>query len=180
MSNAHTNPPSFATQLALGLGIFAAVLAVSIPLAFVAAPAGLAAAVTLGSLFLALQMRRLRFSLVTATLLAVLAAFGSAQTAQTERLHRADVQAAARQFADLAPASGHAIPVAAPREVIAAVVMLPRAELMGADGRLLQVTAIAGWAFPPALVLLWIVGLAAFTGNRALLRHLRQRLTPVA
>src|SRR5258706_9837373 len=91
-----------ARQLGLGLAIFAAVLAASLPLALVSEGLALGAAVGVGSVMIALLARRFRFTLMIAALLAVLGAFG---TSHSIHLALRDVPEAQR-LAALMPAAG--------------------------------------------------------------------------
>jgi len=158
--------PSFVKELGSGLVIFAAILAASLPLAFVSERLALAVAVGVGSVFLALLARRLRIALLIATLMAVLAAFGASHS-----IYMAMRDApGTRVLGDLAPAAGVATPGEAPMP--AAIVSPPRVSVIAAGLR----TPLAGWAFAPALFALWAVGLAAIVLNRALLRWLWRRV----
>ncbi len=71
---------SLLRQLALGSGVFAGILAVSVPLVFVSKGLALGVAIGLGALLVALLARRLLLTPLIAALLAILGAFATAQT----------------------------------------------------------------------------------------------------
>jgi len=154
--------PPLGKQIALGLAIFAAVLAAALPLSLVSEGLGLAAAVGVGSVLIALLARRLRIALVIATLLAVLGAFGAAHSIHLSRpgpIHTI-------RLASLSPASGETQAGTATPLPPAAVVSPVRIEYIGTR------TPIAGWAFPGALFALWAFGFVAIRLNRAFARWL--------
>jgi hypothetical protein len=160
-------PPSvpLAKQIALGLAIFAGILAASLPLAFVSEGLALTTAVGVGSVMVALLARRLLIALLIATLLAVLGSFAATHSVH---LSQKSPTVPARLTA-LAPAAGPnaaAATTAAPPEAI----VLPVRVHIGGDR-----VPIAGWAFPGALFLLWAVGFAAIRANRQLARWLLRR-----
>jgi hypothetical protein len=166
--------PSFPKQLGLGLAIFAAVLAASLPFAFVSDGLALAAAVGVGGVLVAPLARRRRVVLLIATLLAVLGAFGA-----THSIHLSVGEAAdARRLGDLAPAGGIAGPNA--RAVPAALTYPARVEIVGSGGERISLAPLAAWAFPGALFALWALGFAAIAANRALLRWLWRRFGAAA
>lgn len=159
---AETPVPTLGKQIALGLAIFAAVLAPALSLALVSEGLGLAAAVGVGSVLLALLARRLRIALVIATLLAVLGAFAAAHSVHLSR----EGHIYPLRLAALAPASGEAQAGTATPLPPAAVVAPVRIEYIGTR------TPIAGWAFPGALFALWAFGFVAIRLNRAFARWL--------
>src|SRR5690242_12321088 len=75
-----TAKPSLLRQLAMGCGVFAGILTVSVPLVFVSKGLALGAAVGLGVLLVALLARRLLVTPVIAAVLAILGAFATAQS----------------------------------------------------------------------------------------------------
>jgi hypothetical protein len=164
--------PTFLKQLALGLAIFAGVLASAIPFAFFSEGLALGAAVGVGSVLVALLARQLRIALLTATLLAVLGAFAASHS-----IHVAQQPGPFPiRLAALAPASGEtAARPARPLLVAAAVVTPVRTEIGGTR------LPLAGWAFPAALFAFWMLGFAAIVANRKLARwawrHIAKRLT---
>jgi len=173
----------FARQLGLGLAIFAAVLAASLPLAFLSEGLALGAAVGVGSVMIALLARRLRLTLMAAALLAVLGAFG---TSHSIHLALRDAPEAQR-LAALVPAAGlHASPSAATMfgergSAIPATLVLPaRIETIGRDGTRSALPLPAGWAFPAALFLLWALGYGLIAGIRASVRWFNRALDTAA
>lgn len=154
--------PSLGKQIALGLAIFAGILAPSLPFAFVSEGLALATAVGVGSVLVALLARRLLIALLIATLLAVLGAFATAHS-----IHVAlETPGVTIRLANLAPAAGVAMG-AAPTPAVPAVIVFPARADFGS-----QTVPVAGWAFPGALFVLWALGFAAIRANRALVRWL--------
>jgi hypothetical protein len=160
-------PPGFATQLLLGLAIFAGVLGSALPFAFVSEGLALAAAVAVGSVLVALFARRRRIALMVATLLAVLGAF-----AATHSVHLALQQPNSFPIplAALAPAAGETSRLARPAQLATAVATPVRTEIGGIR------IPVAGWAFPAALFVFWVVGFAAMAANRQLARWAWHRI----
>jgi hypothetical protein len=162
-------PLTLVKQLALGLAIFAGVLAASVPLAFVSEGLALGAAVAVASVLVALLARRLRISLLVATLLAVLGAFATSHS-----VHLAQQSPAIQiRLADLSPGTGLGMGEA-PAPPPAVVVLPPRIMLAG------ELVPIGAWVFPSALFLLWAVGFAAIRASGALARWLWHRLERTA
>lgn len=168
--------PGFGRQIGLGLAIFAAVTAVSLPLALVSEQLALGAAVAVGGVFVALFARRLRIALLIAALMAVLGAFGATHSIHLSRGDAADL----RNLAAIAPSAGPAR--GQPEGVAAAVtrsgalqpaaLMLPsRIAATGGDGRRVSVAAPSGWALPAMLFALWVLAYAAVLSGRYLLRR---------
>ena len=151
--------PGFVKQMALGLGIFAGILAASVPLVFVSEGLALAAAVGVGAVLVALLARRLLLAPLIAALLAVLGAFATAHSVHVAR----NETTVPIRLAELAPAAGLQAGGAPP---VVAVALPARADLGG--GRV----PIAGWAFPAALFLLWAGGFGAIRATRAFARWL--------
>jgi hypothetical protein len=152
--------PTFVKQLALGLAIFAGVLAAAIPFAFFSEGMALAAAVGVGSVLVAIFARRLRIALVIATLLAVLGAF-----AATHSIHVAlQPSNFPIRLSALAPASGETLRNARPVQLATAVLLPTRTEIGGTQ------IPLAGWALPAALFVFWMLGFAAIVANRKLAR----------
>ncbi len=162
--------PGLLRQFALGLGVFALVLAVAVPLALISEGLALAGAVAVGAVAVAVFARRLLIAPLVAALLAVLGAFAVAHSIDVARQ---DATVPIR-FADLAPAAGLQAGGAPP--VVAAV--LPTRAEIGATR-----VPIAGWAFPAALFALWAAGFAAIRAAHAsarwLLRHAAARTAPL-
>jgi disulfide bond formation protein DsbB len=159
-----SSPPNFTSQIRSGFGIFAIVLIVSLPLAFVSQRLALAVAVAVGSVFLALLARRLRIALLLATLLAMLGAIGAAHSVHLYR------EPSPSSLAQLAPAAGAVPGTRAAKAVIPTTSRVSSAHANGVR------TEILGWLFPGALFTLWAIGLAAVTLNRAVLRWIRRVL----
>ena len=153
--------PSLVRQLAMGLGIFAGVLAASVPLVFISEGLALAAAVGLGAVLVALLARRLLIAPMIAALLAVLGAFA---TAHSVHLARTETTVPIR-LAELAPAAG--LHGGAPPAI--AVVMPIQAQFGS------QRVPIAGWAFPAALFALWAAGFGAIRATQLLVRWLLRK-----
>lgn len=171
----------FARQFGLGLAIFATVLAVSLPLAFVSEGLALGAAVGVGSVMIALLARQLRFTLIIAALMAVLGAFG---TSHSIHLALRDVPEAQR-LAALMPAAGlngsSAAMFGDRGGAAPAMVVLPvRAEIIGRDGTRSALPLPAGWAFPAALFILWALGYCLIAAGRVAARRLSRALDRVA
>lgn len=162
--------PGLLRQFALGLGVFALVLAVAVPLALISEGLALAGAVAVGAVAVAVFARRLLIAPLVAALLAVLGAFA---VAHSIHVARQDATVPIR-FADLAPAAGLQAGGAPP--VVAAV--LPTRAEIGTTR-----VPIAGWAFPAALFALWAAGFAAIRAAHAsarwLLRHAAARTAPL-
>jgi hypothetical protein len=154
--------PTLGKQIALGLAIFAAVLAAALPLTLISEGLGLAAAVGVGSVMVALLARRLRIALVIATLLAVLGAFAAAHSVHLAR----EGQIHPIRLAALSPAAGETQAGTATPLPPAAAVAPVQIQFIGTR------TPIAGWAFPGALFALWAFGFAAIRLNRAFARWL--------
>lgn len=156
-------PPSLVRQLAMGCGIFAGVLAATLPLAFVSEGLALAAALALGAVLVALLARRLLVAPLIAALLAVLGAFAAAHSVHLARTENT----VPIRLAELAPAAGLEAGGAPP----AIAVVLPVHAQLGGER-----VPIAGWTFPAALFVLWAAGFGAIRANRALARWLWQAL----
>ena len=156
--------PTLVEQMALGLGIFAGILAASVPLVYISEGLALAAAVGLGAVLVALLARRLLVAPLIATLLAVLGAFAAAHSVHVSR----NETTVPIRLAELVPAAGFQAGGAPP----AIAAMLPaRAELGG------QRVPIAGWAFPAALFVLWAAGFGAIRASRTAARWLWRHAT---
>jgi hypothetical protein len=151
--------PGLAKQLALGLGIFAGILAASVPLVFISEGLALAAAVGAGAVAVALLARRLLIAPLVAALLAVLGAFATSHS-----VHVAHQQPSVPiRLGEIAPAAGLEAGGAPP---VIAVALPSRAEFGGTR------LPIAGWAFPAALFALWALGFGAIRATSAFARWL--------
>lgn len=151
--------PTLVKQMVLGLGIFAGILATSVPLVFISEGLALAAAVGVGAVAVALLARRLLIAPLIAALLAVLGAF-----ATTHSVHIAHQEPAVPiRLSELAPAAGLQAGGAPP---LVAVALPSRADFGGTR------VPVAGWAFPVALFALWALGFGAIRATRAFARWL--------
>lgn len=162
-----------ARQLGFGLAIFAAVLAASLPLAFISEGLALGAAVVVASVMIALLARRLRIALMIAALLAVLGAFGAAHSIHIAVRHAPEAQ----RLAALVPAAGiigESVHRAAAYPL--AVMMSSRAEFVRADGSRGALPLPGFWAFPAALFVLWALGYGLVVAARAAARRLNRAL----
>lgn len=160
--------PGFTKQLFLGVAIFAGVLAASLPFALVSEGVALGAAVGVGGVLVAIFARRLRIALMIATLMAVLGAF-----AATHSVHLAlHPNGFPNRLAVLAPAAGETSRPARPAQPATAIAIATpvRTEIGGTR------IPVAGWAFPGALLLFWVVGFAALAANRKLARWAWHRM----
>lgn len=159
--------PSLVRQLAMGLGIFAGILAASVPLVFISEGLALAVAVALGAVLVALLARRLLVAPLIAALLAVLGAFAAAHS-----VHLANTEPAVPiRLAELAPASGLWAGGAPPAT---AVVMQVEARF-GSER-----VPLSGWVFPAALFTLWAAGFGTIRANQIIIRWLLRKFGPRA
>ena len=160
--------PTLVKQMALGLGIFAGILATSVPLVFISEGLALGAAVGVGAVAVALLARRLLIAPLVAALLAVLGAFATSHS-----VHIAYQEPAVPiRLSELAPAAGLQAGGAPP---LVAMALPSRAELGSTR------VPVAGWAFPAALFALWALGFGAIRATRAFARWLvRQAAARIA
>lgn len=151
--------PTLVKQMALGLGIFAGILATSVPLVFISEGLALGAAVGVGAVVVALLARRLLIAPLVAALLAVLGAFATSHS-----VHMAYQEPAIPiRLSELAPAAGLQAGGAPPLVAMA----LPSRADIGATR-----VPVAGWAFPAALFALWALGFGAIRATQAFARWL--------
>ena len=165
-------------RLGSGAAIFALVLAVSLPLAFVDQGLALGAAVGVASVLIALLAQRLQIALMAAALMAVLGAFAAAQSVHIAMGN----PPAVTRLAQMAPAAGTLTDTAATTVVLRdrsitapeALVLPARAEFVGADGTRSSMPLPAGWSLPIALFVLWSLGYGLIALSRIAARRINR------